>query len=244
MKLTQFSYRYAIQILQHPDYAAAWSEIEETFSQAPLFIWPGKSKKTKGADVVQQLMNTYFDRILAVDKGWEHHPLATKIVGSNLRADFRKQFDNLAIQIEVQFGNMARWYSDLFKFQAGYSAQAVHLGLSVVPMGVLARRIDQNVVNFERAARELPAADLSITLPILMLGLEPDKETPIIDVSRSLFVSIKDITGAGNESNRWRIVNGYLAGADIESIGPESPIGSMLRTGDDADQEDASEESL
>ncbi|MGH7737129.1 MAG: BglII/BstYI family type II restriction endonuclease [Candidatus Tyrphobacter sp.] len=222
MKVHEFSYRYAVQILQHHDHVAVWEEILGVFEGAPPFIWPNKSTRVPGLDVIQQLMNTYFDRKFALDLGWEYHPLATAIPGSNLKADFRKAFGDVRIQIGVQFGNMARWYTDVFKFQAGYSAKDIHLGISAVPTYSLARRIDQNVVNFERARRELPAAELSITLPIVMFGLEPDEVTPMVDVSKSKFERIGDITGRGREPNRWRIVNGWLAGDPIEAIGPAS----------------------
>lgn len=228
MKLQIFSYRYGQEVLQHQNYSSAWNEITDVFSKAPLFIWPNKSKKVPRLDVVQQLMNTYFDRRLAVDLGWTYHPLATKIKGSRLKADFRKSFGDLGIQVEVQFGNMARWYSDIFKFQAGYSAQAIQIGISVVPVGTLARRIDQNIVNYERARRELPSAELSVTLPIVMIGLESDDTTQIVDVSKSRFKSLSQITSKGKEQNRWRVVNGVISGTPIEAIGPESDTGPML----------------
>ena len=155
-------------------------------------------------DVVQQLMNTYFDRRLSIDLKWDYHPLATSIKKSGLRADFQKKFgEDLAIQAEIQFGNMSRWYSDVFKFQAAYSQSLVNVGLSVIPMGKLARRIDSNIVQFERAKRELPSAELSITLPIMIVGLEPDSDTEVVDVSKSKFASIKEITGKGKAANKW-----------------------------------------
>jgi hypothetical protein len=69
MKLHVFSYRYAQEILQHPNNVTAWNEIEGIFSGAPIFIYPGKSKNPR-LQIVQQLMNTYFDRRFAVDCGW------------------------------------------------------------------------------------------------------------------------------------------------------------------------------
>jgi len=224
------SYRFATEIVQHPNFSTAWGEITEIFSSAPLFVYPGKSSKNSSLDVVQQVLNTYFDRRFVSDKGWEHHPLATRIEESNLRADFRKQFGNLTIQAEIQFGNMSRWYSDIFKFQTAYSDGLIQMGLSVVPMQELAKRIDSNVVNFERAWRELPSAKLSITLPILLIGLGIDDRTVIADISKCQFKSIKQIRGTGKEENRWRIVNGYLNGQSMQEIGPSSPPGPMLPT--------------
>lgn len=228
MRLQIFSYRYAEEVLQHPNYSAAWNEVTAIFGEAPVFIWPGKSTRVPRLSVVQQVLNTYFDRRLAVDSGWEYHPLATDIPGSNLRADFRKRFGDLGIQVEVQFGNMARWYSDIFKFQAGYSAEAINLGISVVPTYRLANRIDQNVVNWERARRELPSAKLSITLPIALIGVEDDETTAVVDLRETQFQRVQDFTGRGNEENRWRVVHAYLTQQPLAAVGPDSPVGPML----------------
>lgn len=228
MKVTVHSYRFAQEIFEHPNYSSIWSEIIGVCEETPLFVWPGKSSKNARLDTVQQLLNVFFDRRLAIDLGWQHHPLATKIEESGLRADFRKEFSGLSVQVEVQFGNMARWYSDIFKFQTAYSQGLIQGAISIVPMGSLASRIDSNVTNFERALRELPSADLSITLPILLVGLEPDEDTKEIDVSASRFEEVKDITGKRKAANLWRIVNGVVSGNPIESIGPESEVGPQI----------------
>lgn len=228
VKLHVHSYRYAQEILQHPSNIEAWNEIERILSTAPIFIYPGKSTNLK-LQVVQQLMNTYFDRRFSVDCGWQYHPLATGIAQSGLAADFRKSFGKITIQAEVQFGNMARWYSDIFKLQAAYSQSLIQCGLCVVPIAAMARATDSNVAHYERAARELPAANLSITLPILLIGLEQDSATPVVDVRRCRFSSFKEIVGKGKHENRWRVINGYMNRADMASIGPESDTGPMLQ---------------
>jgi restriction endonuclease BglII len=227
MKLHIFSYRYAQEILQHPNNVAAWNEIESILSNAPIFIYPGKSKNLR-LQIVQQLMNTYFDRRFAVDCGWNYHPLATEIADSGLSADFRKSFGNITIQCEIQFGNMARWYSDIFKFQTAYSQSLIQCGLCVLPMGGMARATDSNVAHYERAVRELPSANLSITLPILLIGLEQNAETAVVDVRTCQFSAFKEIVGKGNHENRWRIVNGYMQGVEMDQIGPKSDVGPIL----------------
>lgn len=221
MKLHVHSYRFAEEILQHERFQDAWLELVDVFENAPLFIYPNKSKNKK-LYVVQQVMNTYFDRMLSVEYGWEYHPLATKIADSNLQADFRKTFDNLTIQVEVQLGNMGRWYSDIFKFQAAYSQNITDLAVSVVALNDLATVIDSNVVNYERVLRELPSAELSITLPILVIGLEVDSKTKKRDLRKCKFTRVKQVK---ETDNTWRIVNGYLEGKQMRSIGPNSPIG-------------------
>lgn len=232
MKYQLFSYRYAAEILQHTNYAPAWQEIIGAVSGAPLYVWPNKSKAVKSLDVVQQLLNTHFDHIFSEPSGWAFHPYATGIPNSNLRADYRKSFgsapdDSVNVQMEVQFGNMARWYSDIFKFQTAYSQDLAQVGVCIVPMLELAKRIDQNVVSFERAKRELPSAKLSITLPILMIGVSADNSTVVHDVSKSQFGAVSELTGKGRTGNRARVVFGIANGAPIDKIGPSSPTGSV-----------------
>ncbi len=228
MRLAIYSYRFAAEILQHPKHESIWKEIIDVCEAAPLFTWPGKSKKNAKLEVVQQLMNAYFDRRLCIDSDWTHHPLATKIAESGLRSDFRKQFEDVAVQVEVQFGNMARWYSDVFKFQTAYSQELSQIAVSIVPMASLGRRIDSNIAHFERALRELPSAELSITLPILLIGMEPDEATTVVDVSESQFSGVGEITGKGQSDNLWRVMNGWASGMAISQIGPTSPIGPKV----------------
>jgi|ERR1700730_5196818 len=227
MKYEIFSYRFAQEILQHKKHVRCWNEIIEAVVDAPVFTFPGKSGNPR-LDVVQQLQNAYFDRKLAIEFGWDFHPIATKIPNSNLTADFRKEFNGLHVQTEVQFGNMSRWYSDIFKFQAAYSESLTQAAVSIVPTLSLATRIDSNIANFERCKRELPSANLSITLPILLIGVSLDEKTVLIDVSKSKFSGIKEITGRGKLDNRWRIVNSYFEKQPIERIGAKSPTGPTL----------------
>jgi len=221
-----FSYRYAEEIIEHPHYSIAIDEISQIIRDCPLFNWPGKSKSNTRLDVVQQLLNAYFDVKFSCVHGWDYHPNATNIPNSSLKADFRKTFNNLTIQSEVQFGNMSRWYSDVFKFQTAYSQEMIQMGLCIVPYNELGRRIDSNITNYERCRRELPSADLSITLPILLIGIKQDEDTHVVDVSQSGFPNITHVTGRGYSDNLYRIVNGCISGAAIADIDIAAPIGS------------------
>ena len=188
-------------------------------------------------------MNTWFDRALAVEHGWDYHPLATAIENSRLAADFHKAFPNMKIQAEVQFGNMSRWYSDIFKLQTAYSQSLVDIGLSIVPMGVLARRIDSNIVSYERVVRELPSANLSITLPILVIGVEPGDGTTVVDLSKvgiplkSLIK--KDGRTKSSEHNRYRIANALFSGNDPYTVTEASDTGPIASAIVDIPPEDS-----
>jgi hypothetical protein len=228
-----YSYRFAEEIIRYSKYSRALKEIVTIIKECPLFIYPNKSSNNPKLDIVQQVLNTYFDRRFACDAKWQYHPPATSIPGSKLTADFRKDFTGLRIQAEVQFGNMARWYSDIFKFQTAYSQDLIDIGLSIVPKSAIAKRMDSNIANFERCKREIPSAKLSITLPILLIGVEPDKKTQTVDVSKTGFKNLKAITGKHQVPNRYRIVTAFLNKKSIEDINAHSDIGPYASLKDD-----------
>lgn len=227
MNLTQYSYRYAEEILDHKNNADAWRDIKEIVSSLPLFLHEGKGSKKALLDVDQQCMNAYFDRLFAIERGWEFHPRATRIKGSGLAADFRKEFSNITIQTEVQFGNASRFYADLFKFQAGYSQGVVDLGLIIVPTSSLAKRMGENIVSYERVVKELPAAKSFMTLPILVIGIEPNSHTKVVDIrqSRLPLTSNGKVKLTGNNANR--IANAVFEGRPLEDITEISPVGPI-----------------
>ena len=55
-----------------------------------------------------------------------------------------------------------------------YSLNEIDIAVLVVPTQAFANLIDENVAYFERVIRELPWAKMSLTLPIWVIGMEPD----------------------------------------------------------------------
>lgn len=185
MKLHFHSHRFAGQILDSPDFALLKQEIIEVFETTPrIKLDPPKTRKrgktvrifTTDQQAINRHLDTEFEK-----RGWEVHPEITRNKVTKIAADFRKG----RVQIEVQFGNMARWYADIYKFQVSQSLGFVDVGVSVVPMQEFAKTIDENVVYYERVTRELPYAEQSVTLPIWVIGLEPeDQDDTSNDLSR------------------------------------------------------------
>jgi len=64
-------------------------------------------------------------------------------------------------------------YAAVFKMQVSYAQDLIDIGVLIVPMQSFAGTLDQNIAYFERIERELPYAKLSITLPILIIGIAP-----------------------------------------------------------------------
>jgi len=192
MKVKTFSYRYAQEILEHPHYMQAYEEILGICQKCPLPIYKEKSTSQPKLDVVQQIINTYF-KIAFSRKGWELEPAVTPdSFDDALRGDFRKKFTkddkDISIQIEVEMGNIASSYRNYFKFQLSYAHKLEDVAILILACDGLSRRIDSGVASFEKTVREIPSAALSITVPILVLGLDDAsvEETDIKAIEKDL----------------------------------------------------------
>lgn len=203
MKLRFLDYRYAEAVLEHRDFQDAKQQILEIFQQAPVPLLDPENVDSKARGVkrrkrkprkddpgdryfflpVSQIaLNRYLDEQFAA-KGWLNQPAIvdpgradrTDRPSTKLKGDYKKG----RLQVEVQFGNMARWYTDVFKFQLSYSLGEIDVGILVVPTQHFANLIDENVAYFERVERELPWAKMSLTLPIWVIGIEPDDEAMV-----------------------------------------------------------------
>ena len=78
---------------------------------------------------------------------------------------------NGRIALCLQTGNMARFYADLLKLQAQFLDEKINAAIYIVPMKDAAKRMGQNMANFERMISELKNLfDRVITVPIIILG--------------------------------------------------------------------------
>lgn len=102
--------------------------------------------------------------------------------------------EKVKLQIEVEMGNAASYYRDYFKFQLSYNESLIDIGVLIVPTSKLASRIDSGLGNFEKVIREIPSANLSFTLPILVIGLD-DTNVNEIDVKKYT-TNMKIVKGA------------------------------------------------
>ena len=166
-----YSYRHAEAILER----VFDTERQEIVDAIHTVAWVPKSRpviRTRDGRQVayltlnQRATNRAFDEAFE-NRGWIKHPHIVSNSASQLAADFKKG----PVQVEVQFGNMARWYTDVFKFLLSYAADDIDVGVLIVPMLQVARRIDENVVNYERVVRELPHAKMAVTIPVWVVGV-------------------------------------------------------------------------
>jgi hypothetical protein len=173
VKLTSFSYRFAAEVLNSRAFRRERNDIVEILTDitAPQLKSPKtrpRGRRTMVFTTDQQALNDLLDAEFLV-REWECQPLVTNDEVTGIRADYKRS----RVQVEVQFGNMARWYTDVFKFQVSYSLDRIDVGVLVVPTQKFANTIDENVAHYERVVRELPYAKMSLTLPIWVIGIAP-----------------------------------------------------------------------
>lgn len=172
MKIAEYySYRHARAILE-AEYPSQLLDVEVMLKDVEFVKQQQAISRSRGGRVVatKSLSAPETNELIykALKKsGWNVTPRIISKSESHLAADAKKD----KIQLEVQFGNMARWYTDVFKFLLSYSADDIEVGILVVPMQATAKKIDENVAYYERVVRELPHAKMGITIPILVIGV-------------------------------------------------------------------------
>jgi len=165
------SYRHAEAILERV-FPKEKSEIEGILQAVEFVKLPHPRERTRNGRVVsvKSLSADQTNKQLTEAfraKKWQTKPRIISGSKSELCADAKSG----KIQVEIQFGNMARWYTDVFKFLLSYSADDIEIGVLIVPMQSTANKIDENVAYYERVIRELPHAKMGITIPIWVIGV-------------------------------------------------------------------------
>jgi hypothetical protein len=88
--------------------------------------------------------------------GWDCQPPVTEDKKTSIKADYKKA----RVQVEVQFGNMARWYTDVFKFQVSYSLGLIDVGVLAVPMRSYGNTIDERCRTSVKSNYCVPSGDV------------------------------------------------------------------------------------
>jgi Restriction endonuclease BglII. len=182
MKIAEvFSHRNGVDILESPKFSAAFNEFKTVLSGLPAYR-AGHTKKTSAAHVVAPgAMNKWLDQELCVRLDWDWHPLIIDVDPedasrrSQLRSDYRKA----RIEVEVQFGNVARYAYDVYKMAIAMALGQSDVGIQVVCTKRFAGITGGNIAYYERAVRELERARLTLIVPLVVIGIEPD--TWIVD---------------------------------------------------------------
>jgi hypothetical protein len=110
-----------------------------------------------------------------VKRDWDWHPRTIESErgdpeASLLRSDYRKN----RIEVEVQFGNIARYTYDVYKMAISMALGTADVGIMVLLMKRFANMTGGNIAYYERAIRELARSKMTLIVPLAVIGIEPD----------------------------------------------------------------------
>ena len=171
MRITTSSHGFASEILDSTALRSVRNEALGTLGSVPAIVygqepWSERPRRRATEHPIDAVGMRAWLRSSFQRQGWDVHPIPQ----ARLAADYVKD----RVQVEVEFGDINKWTYDLFKIQVYHSSRAIDAAVLAVPMARFGGYLGRNVANFERVVRELPHAKLSITLPILVIGLEPE----------------------------------------------------------------------
>ena len=172
-------------------FSTAWSELREALAEVspPLrnaqpFTSGRRPDTPKRHKVVaspatyrmlpidQSRLNTAIDGKLAT-LGWTSQPYALEAVtGQTLPTFLQGDFAKDKVFVEVEFGNNASLFRDLFKFQIAGQTNAGQVGILVTATSAVARFFDSGVTTFEQTQRLLPFMRIGLSLPVAVIGLD------------------------------------------------------------------------
>jgi len=168
--LEPFSFRNGLDIVASPRKESAFEELRAVLRRLPPYR---RAEPVLSAESVvsPMAMNRWLDYELSVLRDWEWHPFTNGADSeTGLRSDFRKA----RIEVEVQFGNIARYAYDLIKMGIALARDHADVGVLVLPTYRFITHIGNNLAHAERAIRELDCMRASIFVPVVILPIEPE----------------------------------------------------------------------
>ena len=172
-----FSHRNGRDILESPRFTSAFKEFTDVLIDLPPYR-ASKPKKTSGDHVIAPgAMNRWLDNELCVKRDWDWHPLVieTDPTDEEHRSQLRSDFRKARIEVEVQFGNVARYAYDVYKMAISLALERADVGIQVVCSKRFAAITGGNIAYFERAVRELERSRLTLIVPLVVIGIEPEE---------------------------------------------------------------------
>lgn len=172
-----FSHRNGRDILESPKFSAAFKEFMDVLKGLPPYRAAQPKKTSKAHVIAPGAMNRWLDNELCVKRDWDWHPLIIDADPddpgrrSHLRSDFRKD----RIEVEVQFGNVARYAYDVYKMAISMALSQADVGIQVVCTKKFANITGGNIAYYERAVRELERSRLTLIVPLIVVGIEPEQ---------------------------------------------------------------------
>jgi hypothetical protein len=138
--------------------------------------------------------------------GWNRQPYVLgKTLGTPLDSYLRGDFERSGVYVEVEFGNTASLFRDLFKFQVAGRSGIGKVGVLVVVTAAVARLFDSNVATYEQGVNLLPYMNIGLALPTVVVGLDIVDWAPIEERYWEMY---QIATANGVECHSFEVVRG------------------------------------
>lgn len=172
-----FSHRNGRDILESPKFRPAFTEFVNVLRKLPPYR-ASHVKKTSASHIIAPgAMNHWLENELCVKRDWDWHPLIIDADPNDVsrRSQLRSDFRKARIEVEVQFGNVARYAYDVYKMAISMALGHSDVGIMGVCTKKFARITGGNIAYFERAVRELERSRLTLIVPLVVIGIEPEQ---------------------------------------------------------------------
>lgn len=188
-RLLTESHLYGEIIIKH-GFTNEYAELRKVLESTPIPLRPAtpftkgkrpdtpkrQKKKIQGRKAYSLMPIDQPNWNLAIKKslsllGWNAQPLAGGVsneTNSNLRGDFVKN----KVFVEVEFGNSASQFRDLFKFQIASRARSGDVAVLVLATKRVARFFDSGVASYEQMLSLKEFLSIGIQMPIWIVGLD------------------------------------------------------------------------
>jgi hypothetical protein len=170
-----FEYKELLEVLSNTEIPL---NATSPFTKSKPIVPKRQRSKKKGSNhyrlfpVSQSEWNKHL-RLNLKKLDWNPEPIAEgnhegKKRVSGLKGDFVKN----GIFVEVEFGNIASAYRDLFKFLVSHDNKQAQVGVLVTASRRLASLMDQGVADFESVRKNITPYLRITPMPILFVGLD------------------------------------------------------------------------
>jgi hypothetical protein len=114
------------------------------------------------------------------DAGWSTEPVAAgDPLGTPADVSLRGEFAKARVFVEVEFGNSASLFRDLFKFQIASRSGVGEVAVLIVATAQLAKFFDSGVATYEQAVGLIPYMRIGIQMPVWVIGIGPSTWEPV-----------------------------------------------------------------
>jgi len=198
VRLHTVSHQYAENILETA-FREEWEKLLEVFGRVDPPLRPAgpftdrgrpatpkrQRRRLRGTDayallpIDQAALNDVLDEAM-VALGWNRQPYVLgETLGTPLDSYLKGDFERSGVYVEVEFGNTASLFRDLFKFQIAGRSGIGKVGVLVVATAAVTRLFDSGVATYEQALNLLPYMKIGLTLPTVVVGLDIVDWAPI-----------------------------------------------------------------